>query len=475
MIDPRDARIAELEEQLRWALARIAELEARVLELEAQLRQNSANSSRPPSSDPPWAPRSAKRPPSGRRRGGQPGHEPHRRTLLPPDRVSAVHELRPPACRGCGHQLEGSDQSPYRHQVIDVPLVIAKAVEYRLHALVCPACGISTRAQLPPGIPRGNFGPRLQAMVAVCTGAYHLSKRMVEGLLSDFFDADISLGTISNLEQQTSEALVSPVEEAKHYVRRQPVVGADETGWTEAKAKAWLWVAVAANAAVFLIRSSRGAEVAKKLLGGLFRGILNSDRWSAYRWMGPRRRQLCWAHLLRQFAAFEDRGPDAAYIGLELQKQCERMFALWHRVRDGTLSRSRFRTSMRPIERQITSLLLSGMYVASRKVARRCAEILRLEEALFTFVREEGVEPTNNAAERALRAAVLWRKGSFGTESPAGSRFVERILTAVTTLRLQKRNVLEWLTAACQARLDARPAPSLLPTTQHLQPAALAA
>ena len=428
--------------------------------------QNSTNSSRPPSSDLPGSPSPAPKSPSGRKRGGQPGHEKRERKLLPPERVDETTDCKPKACRRCGEALSGNDDDPFRHQVVDIPRVIAKVVEFRLHSLCCEHCNITTRASLPAGVPTSPVGPRLQAMMAVCAGSYHLSKRMIEELVSDFFGVDISLGSISNLERETSEAIAEPVKQAVAHVQQQPVVHADETGWTEAKKKAWLWTAIAGNVAVFLIRKSRGADVARELLGHLFSGILNSDRWGAYNWVRTRCRQLCWAHLIRHFKMFEDHGPKAKMLGLALQAQCDLMFANWHRVRDGTLERSSFREYMRPIRREILRLLRSGVDSSSAKVATKCREILKLEAALFTFVRVVGVEPTNNVAERGVRPAVLWRKGCFGTDSENGSRFVERILTVVTTLRLQKRNVLDFLTDACQARIDGECAPSLLSVTK---------
>jgi transposase len=349
------------------------------------------------------------------------------------------------------------------------------AVEYHLHALECPHCHATTRAELPPGVPWGNFGPRLQAFIAVCAGAYRLSSRMIEQLVADIYDVDLALGTVVNLEQQTSEALAVPVAEAAQHIQTQPVVHADETSWHEAKKKAWLWVVVTTNLAVFLIRRSRGADVAKELLGELFRGLLVTDRWAGYNWLDQARRQLCWAHLLRQFVGFEDHGGRAKLLGMALQHNCRLMFGWWHRVRDGTLTRATLRRYMRPVQQRILHLLAEGERCGAPKVAGRCKEILKLQSALFTFVRMPGVEPTNNVAERAIRHAVLWRKSSYGTDSEDGSTFVARILTVVTSLRLQHRHVLDWVTEACEARLARRTPPSLLRATHKEASEALAA
>ena len=439
-------------------------------ELQARLALNSSNSSQPPSADPPGtAPARKSATPSARPRGAQPGHPKHERRLLPPERVTQTTTLLPSACRCCGKLLHGRDPSPYQHQVVEIPPLLAQAHDYWLHSLPCEDCQISTRATLPAGVPAGCFGPRLQAMIAVCSGQYHLSKRMIQEMMSDFFDADLCLGSVSQLEQDTSAALAAPVALAAAHVQEQPVKHADETGWTEAKKRAWLWVVVTSHVAVFWVDRSRGAKVARRLLGELFQGILISDRWSAYNWIPEGMRQICWAHLVRQFKGFADYGEPARRIGIDLLVCCKTMFDQWHRVRDGTLARADFEQTMRPVRGEILDRLREGSQCDAPKVAGRCREILKLQEALFTFVSVAGVEPTNNVAERAIRPAVLWRKGSFGTDSEKGSRFVERILTVVTTLRLQRRNVLDYVMSACQAHRHGHLAPSLLPPAASAQ------
>lgn len=469
--DWRDDRIERLERENAQLRARVLELEGiivarerRIRELEARLAQFSGNSSRPPSTDPPGAPPPTRPKRKGRKRGGQPGHTKHTRALVPPAQVTRMQALKPCTCRKCGKALVGSDPEPYRHQVVDVPKVAATVEEHQLHTLTCSGCKTSTRAQLPTGVPTGQFGPRLQAIVAVCSGDYRLSKREIELLVEDFFGIPLALGSIANLEQATSEALAAPVEEVAKAIQVQPVVHADETGWYERSGRAWLWGAVAASLAIFLVRATRCAKVAKELLGETFAGILVSDRWSAYSWVDVARRQLCWAHLLRQFLGFQSHGPEETAIGRSLELLAETMFHNWHRVRDGTMSRADFQKLMDPLRLHVLARLQEGTMCSSGLVAGRCREILSLEPALWTFVHVEGVEPTNNFAERILRQGVLWRKGSFGTDSPNGSRFVERILTVVTTLRLQKRNVLDYVTAACESALHGATPPSLLAT-----------
>lgn len=446
-------------EQL-WA--HIAALQARIAELEERLRQNSQNSSRPPSSDAPAVERPVKRPPSGRRPGGQPGHEGHHRLLLPSEQVDRVVAVRPSQCRGCGAPLAGEDPAPQRHQVTELPRVRPQVTEYHLHTLACPQCGVRTPAPLPAGVPAGAFGPRLAATVAVCTGVYHLSKRTTAGLLEDLFGVELALGTVTACEQTASAAVAAPVAEAHAYVQEQPVVHADETGWREGRQRAWLWVAVSALVTVFMVHARRGTEAARALLGA-FAGILVSDRWGAYAGWPVSRRQLCWAHLVREFTAFTERGGAAGRLGQALLAEAQQMFAWWYRVRDGTLARAEFGARMRPLRRRVERLLRHGAAGPHAKTAGTCREILKLAPALWTFVEGPGVEPTNNTAERALRPAVLWRKGCFGTHSAKGSRFVERMLTVAATLKQQRRNVVDYLTQACMASLHGQPSPSLLP------------
>jgi len=444
-------------------------LTRKVEKLEACLKQNSRNSSCPPSSDPPWvAPRPPK-PPTGRKPGGQPGHEGHPRKLLPPEDVHELAEVKPEKCQRCGRKLRGSDPHPVRHQVTELPAITAQTDEWRLHALMCP-CGHTTRAALPDGVPKGAFGPRLQATLAYLTGVARLTKRPIEEVVQDLFGVSISLGAIVAQQQAVSEAVAPAVEEAKQYAQTAEMAHSDETGWKEGpkgegergRKKAWLWVMVTPSVTVFLIHASRGAKAARALLGR-FSGWLVSDRWNGYNGWSVRKRQLCWAHLIRDWVGFTERGKAARQIGKGLLRKTEKMFEWWYRVRDGTLARSTFQVYMRPIRRRVRALLRKGTRCGEPKTEGMCKMILKLEPAMWTFVRVEGLEPTNNTAERAIRHAVLYRKGCFGTHSETGSRFVERILTVVATLRQQGRNVMEYLTLTCTSSLHGKRAPSLLP------------
>lgn len=464
-LDPRDARIADLEKKVAWLMERVAKLEAENSELRARLGQNSQNSSQPPSSDPPGTPRQPKDP-TGRARGGQPGHKQHKRERLEPDEVVV---LVPERCRRCHRKLRGRDPSPDVHQVIELPEIRPHVTDYELHELGCSRCGAHTRAELPEGVPAGAFGPRLTASVALLSGRYRMPKRTVKEILADLFGIDVALGSVSKMEQVVSKAIAAPVEEARQAIREQDVVHQDETGWFETpgegrKARAWLWVAVSTVVTVFKIARSRSAKIAKEMLGEDFRGFLVVDRWSAYLWKPRGMRQVCWSHLVRDFRSFVERGGASARIGEQLLTQAGLMFRCWHRIRDGTLTRATFQRRMKKVKRKVGRLLRNAAVCGNAKTEGMAKQILKHEPALFTFVFATGVEPTNNAAERALRGAVIWRKISFGTDGERGSRFVERILTVIVTLKQQRRHVLAYLTAACEASLRRRPAPSLLPS-----------
>src|SRR6266436_3815559 len=292
------AYIRALETRVEALEAMVQALQEHNRALQEQLHQTSRNSSRPPSSDPPQSER-PHRPRSKRRRGGQPGHPGHTRTLVPVDEVDEVVVIKPEQCTHCQAPLSGDDPKPWRHQVIEIPPITPVVTEYQWHQLMCATCGEVTRAPWPAGVPSGTYGPRVQATVALCTGSYRLSKRTTQHMMDEVFGVPLSVGTISRLEQATTKVVAEPVEEACPYVQAQEVAHLDETSWRQGGKRAWLWVAVTSWVTVFLVRMSRSGAVARALLGETFAGILVTDRYSAYNWYPVRWRQLCWAHLLR--------------------------------------------------------------------------------------------------------------------------------------------------------------------------------
>ena len=345
-----------------------------------------------------------------------------------------------------------------------------ETTEHRQHSQRCPRCGKVTTAPLPDGVSRSAFGPRVTALVALLTGCYRLSKRTVVGMMKDLFGVELSLGSVTACEGSVSATIAEPVTEAHAFVQASDKVNADETGWREGRKRAWLWVAATSLVTVFLVCRQRGKTAAKALLGA-FKGILTTDRWDGYLWYEGLR-QICWAHLLRDFQAMSERSGAAGRVGLQLVAATKRMFKRWHRVRDGTITRLGFRRLMSPVRLEFERLLKLGQR-GRTSIAGSCAEMLQLFGTFFTFVDHDGVEPTNNLAEQQVRHAVIWRKTSFGTHSAEGSRFVERMLTVRATLRQQDRNVVEYIVHAQEAALRGERAMSLLPATG--QPARMAA
>jgi transposase len=440
---------------------RLAGLQRRLDHLDQRLAQNSTNSSRPPSSDPPHVKRAPPRPPSGRRSGGQPGHARQQRPLLEPTQPPLV--LKPSACRQCGQALTGTDPQPLRHQVLELPAFRPEVTEYQLHRLRCAGCGRTTCAALPPGAPTGGQGPRLQAAVALLTGAYRLSKRQVAGLCADLLGTPLSAGQVCAVEAEAVAATAPVVAALRAYVHDQPA-NVDETGWWQKQDRAWLWSVVTRCVTVFVLALSRAAAVAQELIDPSAGQVITTDRYKGYDWLPLYQRQICWAHLRRDFQAMVDRGNAGSALGEELLVFAEDVFTQWYRVRDGTIRRATLRKYVDSQRPWFRDRLEAGRGCGCAKTAAVCRDLLRLEPALWTFTRVDGVEPTNNAAERGFRHAAQWRRSSHGTESAGGSRFVEQILTVVATCRQQGRDVWAYLTACCRAYHHGDPPPSLLPT-----------
>jgi transposase len=457
----RDRRIAELER-------RVAELEALVRDLTARLGANATNSSTPPSANPPRAPKPVSKKPTGKKPGAQPGHQAHLKRRLPPERLHAVVPFVPADCRRCHAPLPADagpdDPEPSWHQVAELPEMAAQVTEYQGHYRTCPCCGTLNHAAVPADLKAHSVGPRLAATLAYLAGSHRLSKRGLEEITADAFDVPVALGTIANLERQTSAALAPAHAEALQAVRDAPVKNVDETGWKLAGRLCWLWVAATGGAAAFLVHARRGWGALTALLGEKIQGLVSSDRWSAYGRLSPFARQVCWAHLKRDFQKLVDRGGPARRLGEKLQRIAEQVFRQWHLFRGGGCDRAGLQRRLDGPAREFERLLKRGRRCADAKAATFCANVLGLVPAVWRFVVSEGVEPTNNHAERLLRRGVLWRKSSFGCSSASGCRFVERLLTAVQTCRLQGRSVLQYLCEAVSAHRQNLPAPSLLPT-----------
>jgi transposase len=435
--------------ELGTRFARVAELEAQIAALTERVRQNSRNSSRPPSSDAPAKQKRSTREPSGKKAGGQPGHVGHGRKLQPPEAVDHFVELRPSHCAQCQQPLSGNDPQPQRHQVSEVPPPKVIVTEYRRHTLCCAHCGAATPADWSTEMPGGSFGPRTEAIVAFLTGRLSCSQREVVEALATLYGLELGLGTVAAIERRVSTALAEPIKAAQQYVTQQPSHHVDETVWREGKKRHWLWVHATEAVTVFRLCAGRGKVQAQSIIGEQVRGVVNTDRYSAYHWLDPYQRQLCWAHLRRDFQAISERQGESAKIGLNLLAQTKELFRLWRDLRDEKQRWAEFQAAMKLVQAEVTQLLKAGQSCGHKKTETTCRNLLSLAPSLWTFTRVPGIAPDNNAAERPLRRAVLWRKKSFGTQSKTGSEFVERILTVTTSLRQQRRNVLAYLTAAC--------------------------
>lgn len=454
----RDEQIAALQQQL-------AALQAEVRDLRSRLRQDATNSSLPPSANPPTGRKPVVKTPTGRKRGGQDGHQAHLRRRLPPEQVQHTIPLIPHRCERCQvllpSQPQPGDPPPSWHQIVELPRLSAVVTEFQGHARTCPGCGHLNREEIPAAIRRHGIGERLAAATTFLSGCPHVSKRGVEEIVETIFGVPIALGTVANLEQEMSAALAAAHAEAQQAVQQAAAKNVDETGWKEAGQRRWLWAAATASVACFVIHVSRGAKGLAALLGEQVCGIINSDRWSAYRRWPVRSRQVCWAHLKRDFQKLVDRGGRSRWYGEKGLATAAILFAEWHRFRGGG-SRLHLQRELEPVRQEVCDWLTAGTRCRDASTATFCQNLLDLEPALWTFLYEEGVEPTNNHIERLLRSGVLWRKRSFGSQSASGCRFVERILTVTQTLRLQKRPVLDYLVHALQCHRAGNSAPQLL-------------
>ena len=439
----------------------IARLERKVAELESRVNKTPQNSSLPPSTQHPHAKSAPRKEKGGKRPGGQPGHPKHERPLLPTEKCDDVQSLKPTECRRCGEKLRGSDADPLRHQVWELPKIKPLVTEYQRHRLTCPGCGETTCAALPLGVPSGQSGPRLIALVGLLMAYFRQSKRRTALFLEALLNQPCCPSLTVKMQTQVTQALRPAYEELLAQLPQQQQLGMDESPTKQETSKAWLWTAVAGTLTVFGVRLSRAATLIEDWLGAAFRGVITCDRAKMYWAHG--RLQWCWAHLKRDFQALADSADGTVKrLGTDLLRPTGELFQLWARYRDGTLNRRAWLRQMQPIRRKIDALLLRGAFSDSARLQGMCEPLYDYRQRLWTFLDVPGIEPTNNASERALRHAVIWRKLSFGTQSDQGSRFVETMLTMIETCRQQQRSVFEFVSQSVAAHFADQPPPSLL-------------
>ena len=460
-------RIQELERKDRFREWQMAQLRQEVAELVQKLSRNSRNSSIPPSANPLSAPPPGKKEPTGRKIGGQRGHKGFCRELLPPEQVDEFIEHVPRVCDHCRCFLSPHDKEMIaRHQVMELPKRAVRVSEHQAYACGCPRCGKTTQASIPLSIRSSVTGPRLSAVGCLLTSRLHGSRRAAAELLSDVLGAPIALGSIAAREKEMSDALSQPYVQLQKHLQEAPVKHVDETGWK--RAGHWLWVAATEQAAVFLISHARNRPALKQLLGEKLQGTLCTDRFGLYDLLPPGQRQVCWSHLKRDFRFFlEHPSKPAQRLGEQGLKLVKRLFDHWHAFKDGCIDRFRLHQRLQRLRQKMQGLLTWGRRRCGPDQGGKgfCKNLLQLDEALWRFASVPGLEPTNNHAERMLRPAVQWRKKSLGSHSQDGCRFAERMLSAIHTLRLQNRSVIDYLTDTLHAWRNGQPAPSLLPPT----------
>ena len=458
------AQNARLAQQVEVLTAQVARQEERIVQLESRLKRTSRNSSQPPSSDPPSTPPRRGKDRSGRKRGGQPGHEGHGRDLLPAWAVDEVIEHWPERC-GCGHVFAEDERHPLgepaRHQVEELPVMTVRVIEHRAQRVRCPECGGRTGAELPCEVGASAFGPRLQAALVALSVRNRVSRRDVVELAEELFSARMSTGAVEAILARASEALAGPYQDLLVHVRRAQALNVDETGWRTAGERRALWGAFTKRHALFTVAPDRHEDHAKRLLAHTD-AIVTSDRWWAYAHLPLARRQLCWSHLKRDFQAHAEglaAEKEFGRAGLEL---CERVFWAWE-VFCHTHDRHELKRTIRQLQRTYKPIIRG--YGAKRARNKRCRgmarNLLKAWPALWTFAAHEDVEPTNNHAERALRGAVIYRKLSLGSQSEGGERRIERLLSAHTTCRLQRRSLFAYLVDLLTAHARGDPVPLL--------------
>jgi transposase len=452
----------ELDAQMTPAVrAFVLSLLERIRTLEAKLGMNPQNSSLPPSSQHPHARPQPQKRKAKRRRGGQPGHPKHQRTLIPAEACNQVESLLPSACRRCGKKLAGADPQPLRHQVWELPEIKPHVTEYQRHRLVCRGCGETTCAELPPGVPQGQSGPRLMAFTALLMAYHRQSKRRTAEFLRTLLGQPCCPALAVKIQNQVTAALRLPYEELTAALPPQEHVSIDETPTRQENGKAWLWTFVARRFTLFAVRATREATALVDLLGETFHGIVTCDRAKMYWW--AERLQWCWAHLKRDFQALIDGGDNQSKrLGYDLRRMTCKLFEHWGEYRRGEISRAGLQRRMAPVRREVERLLLRGAESGNANMQGMCRQLYAHRGWLWAFLYHEGVEPTNNTSERSLRHAVIWRKLSFGTQSVGGSRFVERMLSVIETCRQQGRNTFAFLVSAMESHLAHQSAPSLL-------------
>lgn len=464
------ARNRHLIGQLQQERALRARFEERVKELEQAARSppTASNSSLPPSANPIGARPPVVKKPTGRRPGGQVGHVGRSRTLLPEDQVDRVVEHRPAACGHCRAAIDPGSapcEVTGRHQVAELPPRAVVISEHRSLACRCGRCGHVTRGAIPQDVAASCTGPRLSAAVALLGASLKGSKRAAAEMVAQVLGGPMAVGSVCAREKELSLALRTPYEQLVAAAATSKVKYVDETGWKLRGKSRWLFVSADADQTVFRVEKARTRPGLRALFGGgegqKLRGVFCTDRAGIYDVLKLNQRQLCWAHLKRDFVAAIERGGAGEPMAAEALAVCREMFELWHRFKEKEVSRRGLQEGIAPLRARMRAALEAGAACGQKKTAGLCRALLKREPALWKFATTPGLEPTNNLAERMLRPAVIWRKKSFGSSSEGGCRYVERVLSVTATLRQRGHPTLAYLADAIAAHRKGQQAPPI--------------
>jgi len=442
----------------------INELWIKLQDFETQVKQNSGNSSKPPSSDGPADRSQPKKTGSDKKRGAQKGHKGHRRALVAENQVNHILSYFPPTECACGGAVIADSAPQYRHQIFDVPVSPFTVTEYQLYGGVCTRCEAPHKARLPDTVSPTQMGSQLLSLISVWSGQYHLSIRQIQSLLNDQYGLSFSVGAISQAQGQVSPMLTCTHQGIKVAVQHAAIIHADETRHQRTNERRWMWIATSHDAACFMTHYSRAQYAAKRLLGDSPTGIIVTDQYAGYNWLPDQQRQLCWAHILRNITAMAEHEGYTGFIGKQLLLICQLIFRTRHRYEQGQLCQAVYQFRMQRLRRRFRSNLENGRVIPNSRYQGRCQYLLKDEAMCWTFLADDQIPLTNNEAERRIRGYVLWRKGSYGVWSHRGELFRQRILSHVETCKKQNLNPLSTLRDLVHAVMTRQPYPDVFNT-----------
>ena len=462
--DPRHVALLAENAELRAELVRLRgtmeRLEKLLETLQERLGKDSRTSSKPPSSDGPSASPRPPSAPTGRKRGGQPGRKGSARMMLPEGSEDRVVPVPLACCTAIPpDRITGSTM----HRVVDLAQKLTEVIGYALAQGTCPHCRKQVQAPLPPEAAPGGIGPRLQAAAAYLRTEGRMSLTPLQRYFSEVMGVAVSRGWLHESGVALSRKLEPAWENLAEQIRGAEVLNLDETGFGR-KDRDWIWAALSARTVLFHFSGTRGAKALTTILPEGFSGVIGTDRYGAYNALKSAVRQFCWAHLRREFIALsESRHPEVAVLGTRLVAEQEEVFALWHAFRNGEITRK----DLRAFTAINLARLKRGLLQASamdHKAARNLGkDLLKNWDRLWVFLKVEGVEPTNNRAERALRPLVILKRIFQRLPSPDGKRFFERLLSLGATARMRGVAYFDWLLKALRAARLNQPLPALEP------------